>query len=40
MLYHISILHYLPVVGGGYKEKVEEGEYGRNISYSCMKMEK
>jgi hypothetical protein len=25
--------------GGVYKEKVKEGEYGRN-TYSCMKMEK
>jgi hypothetical protein len=26
--------------GRGYKEKVLEGEYGGNIIYSCMKMEK
>jgi hypothetical protein len=26
--------------GGGYKERVEEGEYGGDIMYSCMKMEK
>jgi hypothetical protein len=26
--------------GGEYKEKMSEGEYGRNIMYSCMKMEK
>jgi hypothetical protein len=26
--------------GEGYKERVEEGEYGTNITYSCMKMEK
>jgi hypothetical protein len=25
---------------GGYKERVKKGEYGRNIFYSCMKMEK
>jgi hypothetical protein len=24
---------------GGYKERVMEGEYGRNIMCSCMKME-
>jgi hypothetical protein len=28
------------VGGGGYKERVEEGEYGGNIVYSGMKMEK
>jgi hypothetical protein len=26
--------------GGEYKERVKEGECGRNIMYSCMKMEK
>jgi hypothetical protein len=26
--------------GGGYKERVKEGEYNGNIMYSCMKMEK
>jgi hypothetical protein len=26
--------------GGGYRERVEEGEYGRNTMYSCMKMGK
>jgi hypothetical protein len=26
--------------GGGYKERVKEGEYVENIIYSCMKMEK
>jgi hypothetical protein len=26
--------------GEGYKERVKEGEYDRNIIYSCMKMEK
>jgi hypothetical protein len=25
---------------GGYKERVKEGEYGRSILYSCMKIEK
>jgi hypothetical protein len=25
---------------GGYKEKMKEGEYGRNIMGSCMKNEK
>jgi hypothetical protein len=25
---------------GEYKERVLEGEYGGNITYSCMKMEK
>jgi hypothetical protein len=25
---------------GGYKERMKEGEYGGNIAYSCMKMEK
>jgi chitinase len=25
---------------GGHKERVKEGEYGRNIMYSCMKMKK
>jgi hypothetical protein len=29
-----------PVGGGRYKERMWEGEYGRNILYSCMKMEK
>jgi hypothetical protein len=29
-----------PMRGGGYKERVEEGEYGGDIMYSCMKMEK
>jgi hypothetical protein len=24
---------------GGYEERVNEGEYKRNIMYSCMKME-
>jgi hypothetical protein len=24
---------------GGHKERVKEGEYGRSIMYSCMKME-
>jgi hypothetical protein len=28
------------VGGGGNNERVEEGEYGRNIMYLCMKMEK
>jgi hypothetical protein len=28
------------VGGEGYKEREKEGEYGRNIMYSCMKMEK
>jgi hypothetical protein len=27
-------------VWGGYKERVEEGECGGNVMYSCMKMEK
>jgi hypothetical protein len=26
--------------GGGFKERMEESEYGRTIMYSCMKMEK
>jgi chitinase len=26
--------------GGGYKDRVKEGEYDGNITYSCMKMEK
>jgi hypothetical protein len=26
--------------GRGYKERVQEGECGRNIMYSCMKIEK
>jgi hypothetical protein len=26
--------------GGGFKERVWEGECNRNITYSCMKMEK
>jgi hypothetical protein len=26
--------------GGGYKKRVREGEYDRNIICSCMKMEK
>jgi hypothetical protein len=26
--------------GGGYKERVQEGEYDGNTMYSCMKMEK
>jgi hypothetical protein len=26
--------------GQGYKERVLEGEYGKNIMYSCVKMEK
>jgi hypothetical protein len=30
----------LPVGQGGYKERVKKGEYGGNIFYSCMKMEK
>jgi hypothetical protein len=30
----------VPVRRGGYKEKVWEGEYGRNIMYSCMEMGK
>jgi hypothetical protein len=30
----------VPVGGGGHKERVQEGEYGRNVMYSCMKMEK
>jgi hypothetical protein len=25
--------------GRGYKEKVSEDEYGRNIMYTCMKMQ-
>jgi hypothetical protein len=25
--------------GGGYKERVQEGEYGGNSMYSCMKVE-
>jgi hypothetical protein len=25
---------------GGHKERMKEGEYGSNIMYSCMKMEK
>jgi hypothetical protein len=28
------------VGGGGYKERVKEGKYDRNIIYSCMKIEK
>jgi hypothetical protein len=27
-------------MGEGQNEKVKEGEYGRNIMYSCMSMEK
>jgi hypothetical protein len=34
------VLGLIPVGGGGYKEKVEEGEYGKNGMYSCRKMEK
>jgi hypothetical protein len=30
----------VPVGGGQYKERMEEIEHGRNILYSCMKMEK
>jgi hypothetical protein len=30
----------VPVWGGGYNERCLEGEYGRNVTYSCMKMEK
>jgi hypothetical protein len=30
----------VPVGGVGYKEKVQEGDYGENIMCSCMKMEK
>jgi hypothetical protein len=26
--------------GIGYREGIKEGEYGRNIMYSCMKIEK
>jgi hypothetical protein len=26
--------------GRGYKERMKEGEYGGNITYSCMKIEK
>jgi hypothetical protein len=26
--------------GGGYKERVKEGEYGANIEYTCMQIEK
>jgi hypothetical protein len=28
------------VGGGGYEERVLEGEYGENVMYSCMKVEK
>jgi hypothetical protein len=28
------------VGGRGYKERVKEGKYDRNIIYSCMKIEK
>jgi hypothetical protein len=30
----------VPWDGGGYKERVKEGEYGENIMCSYMKMEK
>jgi hypothetical protein len=30
----------VPVGGGGYEERVLEGEYGENVMYSCMKVEK
>jgi hypothetical protein len=30
----------VPVGGGGYKERVQEDEYGGNIVSSCIKMEK
>jgi hypothetical protein len=26
--------------GGGYKERIYKGEYGKNIMYKCMYMEK
>jgi hypothetical protein len=30
----------VPLGGEEYKERMWEGEYGRNIMYSCVKMEK
>jgi hypothetical protein len=30
----------VPVGRGGCKERVWEGEYGRNVMYSCKQMEK
>jgi hypothetical protein len=30
----------IPVGGAGYKERVWEGEYGTNIVYTCMNLEK
>jgi hypothetical protein len=35
-----SANHWYQWEGGGYKERVEEGECDGNIMYSCMKMEK
>jgi hypothetical protein len=35
-----SVWGLAPVGGGGYQERVWEGEYGGNIMYSCMKMGK
>jgi hypothetical protein len=35
-----SVWRLVAVGGGGYKERVEEGEYGGNVMYSCIKMEK
>jgi hypothetical protein len=30
----------VPVGGGGYKERVKEGDYGGNVRHSCRKMGK
>jgi hypothetical protein len=29
----------VPMGGRGYKERMKEGEYGGNTTYSCIKME-
>jgi hypothetical protein len=33
------VWEFVPVCVGGYNERVEEGECGANIMYSCMKNE-